>query len=57
MSTTSSRPLFEATIVRRAITESFTKLETRYEQRNPSSEVTMSFGGSSGLAHCDAWWS
>jgi molybdate transport system substrate-binding protein len=33
-----------------SLTESFTKIETLYEQRNPSSEVTLSFGGSSGLA-------
>jgi molybdate transport system substrate-binding protein len=33
-----------------SLTESFTRIETLYEQRNPSSEITLSFGGSSGLA-------
>jgi molybdate transport system substrate-binding protein len=33
-----------------SLTESFGRIETLYEQRNPSSEVTLSFGGSSGLA-------
>lgn len=35
MSTTSSRPLFEGTIVRRAITESFIKLDPRRMVKNP----------------------
>lgn len=46
-----SAPTGPVTVLAAAsLTESFTKLETLYEQRNPSSEVTMSFGGSSGLA-------
>ena len=35
MSTTSSRPLFEGAIVRRAITESFIKLDPRRMVKNP----------------------
>jgi molybdate transport system substrate-binding protein len=33
-----------------SLTESFTAIGTRFEQFNPSVEVTFSFGGSSGLA-------
>jgi molybdate transport system substrate-binding protein len=33
-----------------SLTESFTAIGTKFEERNPSAEVTFSFGGSSGLA-------
>ncbi|MFI7546590.1 molybdate ABC transporter substrate-binding protein [Actinoplanes sp. NPDC049599] len=33
-----------------SLTESFTAIGTEFEERNPSAEVTFSFGGSSGLA-------
>ena len=33
-----------------SLTESFSAIGTKFEERNPSAEVTFSFGGSSGLA-------